>query len=176
MADLVSVIVPVYNVAAYVGKCLASISRQTYLDIEVVVVNDGSTDGSEQICRDFCGQDSRFHLYTKENGGLSSARNYGLEQINGKYVCFIDADDWVKKDYISSLVEGIDGAEIVIAGYVLDDRTIRKRYIPYRQPFLKKSYEGVQKNAIIECLLSNERKRRKEITGTVVPVWKICMP
>lgn len=100
---LVSVIVPVYNVEDYLKKCIDSIIHQTYENIEIILVNDGSTDNSYEICQKFSKKDSRIILLNKKNGGLSDARNYGLKVATGDYVVFIDSDDYVRLNYVESL-------------------------------------------------------------------------
>ena len=95
MSELISIIVPVYNVDAYIRDCLNSIARQTYKNIEVIMVDDGSTDASGQICDRYCELDERFHVIHKKNGGVSSARNSGLEAARGEYIGFVDPDDWI---------------------------------------------------------------------------------
>jgi glycosyltransferase involved in cell wall biosynthesis len=100
---LVSIIVPIYNVESYLEDCLQSIANQTYVNFEVILVNDGSTDNSNSIALNYANKDSRFKLFSKENGGLSSARNFGLEQANGDYVYFIDSDDTVKPEFLEKL-------------------------------------------------------------------------
>jgi len=105
--DKISVIVPVYNVEKYVKKCLESISNQTYKNIEIIIVNDGATDNSEKICREFVGNEDRAKLYTKENGGLSSARNHGMQFVTGNYVLFIDSDDYISEEMIEELYNNI---------------------------------------------------------------------
>ena len=103
-SPLVSVIVPVYNVEKYIRDCLESIKGQTYKNIEVLMVNDGSKDNSQSICEEFEKQDERFKLYNKKNGGLSDARNYGLDRMNGEYVCFVDGDDVIGSLFIQKMV------------------------------------------------------------------------
>lgn len=100
---LVSIIIPVYNVEDYLERCLDSVIKQTYKNIEIIVVNDGSTDNSYEIMNSF--KDSRLRIITKPNGGLSSARNEGLKYATGDYVTFIDSDDWVSNMMIESMVE-----------------------------------------------------------------------
>lgn len=91
----ISVVVPVYNVEKYVEKCLDSICAQTFTDIEIIVVDDGSTDKSGIICDEYSKKDSRIRVYHKENGGLSSARNYGIDHASGDYIGFVDSDDYI---------------------------------------------------------------------------------
>ena len=100
---MVSVIVPIYNVEEYLEECLESIRNQTYTNIEVILVNDGSTDGSIEICERFCQQDNRFKLLTQENQGLSAARNRGVKESIGEYIMFVDSDDVVKENIVEVL-------------------------------------------------------------------------
>lgn len=93
----ISIIVPIYNVEKYIFKCLESIVNQSFTDFEVILVDDGSTDNSSIICNKFVTEDSRFKYFYKNNGGLSDARNYGLNYAKGKYVVFIDSDDFIEK-------------------------------------------------------------------------------
>lgn len=119
MAILVSVIIPVYNVEKYISKCLLSILDQTYSDFEVIIVDDGSTDSSGSICDDFCTKDKRFKVYHKDNGGVSSARNYALKQAHGEWIYFCDADDVLYNDALETLIKNIrSDIDIVCAGYV----------------------------------------------------------
>lgn len=96
-----SVIVPVYNVSSYLGICIDSIIQQDFKDYELILVDDGSNDGSETICDKYAAQNSNFSVFHKKNGGLSDARNYGIERANGEYVIFIDSDDWIKENSFS---------------------------------------------------------------------------
>ena len=105
MNELISVIVPVYNVEKYVKTCVGSIINQTYQNIEIIIVDDGSTDSSGQICDDIAKSDCRISVYHKTNGGLSSARNYGMSKANGDFFAFVDSDDAVHKDFLSIMME-----------------------------------------------------------------------
>ena len=96
MAEI-SVIVPIYNVQKYLRKCLNSLVKQTFKDIEIIAVNDGSTDDSEEILKEYVEKFDNFFYYNKENGGLSDARNFGLKHANGRYVAFVDSDDYVDR-------------------------------------------------------------------------------
>ena len=101
--ELVSIIVPIYNVENYLRQCLDSILSQTYQNFECLLINDGSPDHSADICREYVEKDSRFRYFEKENGGVSSARNLGIERSKGQYITCIDSDDWVDSDYIRDL-------------------------------------------------------------------------
>lgn len=98
----ISVIIPVYNVEKQLGRCVESILRQKYTYFELLLVNDGSKDASGSICNAYAQKDNRISVIHKENGGASSARNVGLENANGKYICFVDSDDYVDEEYLSA--------------------------------------------------------------------------
>ena len=100
---MVSIIVPVYNVEGYLKRCVDSILSQTYTNIEIILVNDGSTDSSSQLCDEYQKKDNRIKVEHKQNGGLSSARNAGLDIAKGDYIAFIDSDDWVEPNFIERL-------------------------------------------------------------------------
>lgn len=120
MEPLISVIVPVYNSESTIYKCLDSITKQTYRNLEIIIVNDGSMDNSLSICRDFVNKDNRITIISNEkNRGIASARNAGLEAINGLYVIFVDSDDYVMLDYVKLLYKSIsqNDADIVECGF-----------------------------------------------------------
>ena len=102
---MVSVIVPVYNVEKFLTRCVQSICGQTYTDFELLLVDDGSTDRSGECCELLAQSDQRIHVFHKENGGLSDARNYGLDRAAGEFVTFIDSDDYIGPDYLRILLE-----------------------------------------------------------------------
>ena len=104
---LISIVIPVYNAEKYLEQCLNSIKNQTYKNFEVILVNDGSIDNSESICKVFVESDTRFRYYLKANGGASSARNLGLDNVTGEYITFIDADDWVDENHLEVLINNI---------------------------------------------------------------------
>lgn len=117
--DKVSIIVPIYNVEKYLERCIKSILSQTYTNIEVLLVNDGSKDQSEAICTKYESIDSRINYYKKVNGGLSSARNYGIERATGNYYLFIDSDDYIDKTMVETLIKAARqyNADIVECNY-----------------------------------------------------------
>lgn len=102
---MISIIVPVYNVETYLEECLDSIQNQSYTDLEVILVNDGSTDGSQAICEHYCQTDKRFRLMNQTNQGLSVARNKGVEISTGEYIVFVDSDDVIKINYLEKLMQ-----------------------------------------------------------------------
>lgn len=100
----VSIVIPVYNVEKYISKCLKSVMNQTYNNLEIIVVNDGSTDKSGEILKKYVDLDKRIILINKPNGGLSSARNAGISVANGQFITFIDSDDWISLNYIKEMI------------------------------------------------------------------------
>ena len=121
MTEKVSVIVPVFNVEKYLRQCLDSILQQTYQNLEIIIINDGSTDGSDAICREYAGKDSRISYFAKENTGISDTRNVGIRQATGEYVTFVDSDDWVEHTYVEELHDKLKAydADIAITNYYL---------------------------------------------------------
>ena len=116
--ELISVIVPVYNVAGYLSRCLESIAAQTYSSLEVLVVDDGSTDGSGEICDDFARRDVRFRVFHQENRGLSAARNVALSRFRGEYACFVDGDDFLDPEMIARLHARVrEGYDLAMTGF-----------------------------------------------------------
>lgn len=106
--ELVSVIVPAYNTERYIEKCLHALKTQTYKNIEVIVIDDGSTDGTSKICKRYSGNDERFIFVEKQNAGVSDTRNLGIHKARGKYIVFVDSDDFVSASYIETLIYGIE--------------------------------------------------------------------
>lgn len=113
--SLISVIVPVYNLIDYLPRCVGSLCAQTYRNLEIILVDDGSTDGTGQLCDELSAGDERISVYHKENGGSSSARNYGLDRANGDYIGFVDGDDYVDADMYAKLYDGITRFEVKAA-------------------------------------------------------------
>ena len=117
--ELISIIIPIYNVENYLRQCLDSIMSQTHQNFECLLINDGSPDNSADICREYVEKDSRFKYFEKENGGVSSARNLGIECSRGEYITFIDSDDWVDSDYLEVLYNALidENADISVSTY-----------------------------------------------------------
>lgn len=116
--DLVSVIIPVYNAELFLENCLKSVTNQTYKNLEIIAVNDGSKDKSLEILKKF----RKIKIYTKNNGGSSSARNFGIKFAKGKYIVFVDSDDFIEKDYIETLISSTKNEEndIVVTNYLIN--------------------------------------------------------
>lgn len=114
---MISIIVPVYNVEKYVRKCLDSVVNQAYKDLEILIVDDGSTDGSGKICDEYK-KDDRVKVFHTENRGLSAARNYGIDRAHGEWIGFVDSDDWIEPDMYEVLLKSAleTDADIVECG------------------------------------------------------------
>lgn len=129
---LISVVVPIYNVEKYLERCVDSIINQTYKNIEILLINDGSKDSSYEICKNAQNKDKRITTFSKENGGLSDARNYGLERAVGEYICFIDSDDYINPKMIEKLYEQIEekNSDIAIVHYnIVNDGEVNNQEI-----------------------------------------------
>lgn len=127
----ISVIVPVYNVEKYLSRCIESILSQTFTDFELLLIDDGSTDGSGKICDAYAKTDNRVKVYHTENRGVSAARNLGIKEASADWICFVDSDDWVEEDYLSALLyDGCITSECVVCQsfYVEKELCVEKPY------------------------------------------------
>ena len=134
--EKVSVIIPVYNVEKYLKECVESVLSQTYENLEVILVDDGSTDGSGKICDEFSVKDSRVLAFHMKNQGVSSARNFGIKRAGGKYVAFVDSDDLAEKDYIEKLCKKLS-----------EDETVGLAVCDYKMKTDSKFFEIAPKNS-----------------------------
>lgn len=129
--DLITVIVPVYNVSAYIEKCIKSLIDQTYDNLEIILVDDGSTDASAILCDQYSDKDKRVCVYHKKNGGLSDARNYGIEHAHGEFYAFVDGDDWVHPQMYEILYTFMkqENVDIVTCGFERESLSFSEKYI-----------------------------------------------
>jgi glycosyltransferase involved in cell wall biosynthesis len=120
---LISVIIPVYKVEKYINRCIDSVINQTYTNLEIILVDDGSPDNCGKICDEYAQKDSRVVVIHKENGGLSDARNYGIDVARGEYIMFVDSDDWVHPEIVERLYSGLilNNSQISMADYLETD-------------------------------------------------------
>ena len=116
--DKITVIIPVYNVENYLERCLKSILYNTYTNLEIICVNDGSTDNSKKILEDYSQRDKRVVVINKKNAGVSSARNAGIKIATGEYIAFVDSDDWIHEKYFEYLIRAINTADLAICNYM----------------------------------------------------------
>jgi glycosyltransferase involved in cell wall biosynthesis len=126
--DKISIIIPAYNVENYIDKCIESIINQTYENIEIIIINDGSTDDTRKICEEFKKKDNRIIVINKENSGVSIARNIGLKAITGKYIAFVDSDDWIEKDYCETMYYSMieNNVDLVMCGRVNEIKATKR--------------------------------------------------
>lgn len=113
----ISIIVPVYNAEKYLQRCIESILAQTFRDFELLLIDDGSKDNSGYICDEYAGKDERVKVWHKENGGVSAARNVGLDNAKSEWVTFSDSDDWVEEDWLVTFSENMKGYDAVVTGF-----------------------------------------------------------
>lgn len=140
MSSKVSIIIPVYNVELYLSKCLESVVQQTYTNLEIIIINDGSTDNSSYICQEYAKKDSRIIYISKKNEGSGIARNIGIKIAAGKYIAFLDSDDWWSLDYVQRMTEALEkyDADIAVCDMVFIDKgadgTFKKTVSKIRLP------------------------------------------
>ena len=159
MTEKITVIVPVYNVENYLEKCLDSLINQTYKNLEIIVINDGSTDNSGKICQEYAQKDNRIVYIEKENGGLSDARNVGLDKMTGSYVTFIDSDDWAELDYVEILYKKIIEyqADISVGNYYSYNEDEETYYFHiYGDSYYEKVYDNI---SIFENLYESQEMK-----------------
>ena len=150
---MISVIVPVYNVEKYLEECLESIKRQTYTDIEVILVNDGSIDRSKEICERYCEKDSRFKLVNQENKGLSGARNRGMLESKGEFISFVDSDDVLKEDMLEQLMKQMTSEDIdIIECWYTNEKQELELSTPKN---VKTIFQGDSKEALVSLCKDN---------------------
>lgn len=140
----VSIILPVYNAALYLPQCLSSIQEQTFQDFEVLMINDGSIDDSERLCKEFARGDSRFLLFNKENSGVSASRNLALLHARGKYLQFIDSDDWLATDAVETLFHRSEstGSDLTVCHFyrVLENHAVQRGHIKTDRLLTRREY------------------------------------
>lgn len=127
---LVSVIIPVYNIAPYIKECIESIQKQSYRNIEIVIIDDGSIDGSGELCEGFAEHDERIQVIRQKNAGVAAARSKGIEASVGTYMMFVDGDDWIESNMVEQLVKQLNSADLVTSGVYYQEKAdkIIERY------------------------------------------------
>lgn len=176
MEDLISVIVPVYNVEAYLDRCVHSILEQTYQNLEIILIDDGSTDSSPAKCDAYAAKDSRIKVLHKPNGGLSDARNAGLALAEGTYIGYVDSDDWIEPDMYASLYKAcVDNhAQLAVCRYFQEykDRTEaggNGSVVPLAREELFKIYIGGHEDYIIYNSVWSKLYKRELVEGMLFP-------
>lgn len=174
--DLISVIVPVYNVEKYLDRCMASILEQTYTRLEIILVDDGSTDACGAMCDAYARKDSRVRVVHKINGGLSDARNAGLAIATGDYVGYVDSDDWIEPDMYERMHQAcaVHGAQLAVCRYFSEyrDKTVSGgdgSVVPLSREALLKIYIGGHDTYVIYNSVWSKLFRRDLVQGMVFP-------
>lgn len=166
MNPLVSIIIPIYNVEKYLDKCITSVVNQTYTNLEIILVDDGSPDNCPAICDQWQAKDSRIKVIHQENGGLSVARNHGIDACNGSYVQFVDSDDYIELNAVECLLQACleTNAEVSCCGYV---KEYVNHIISYPLTYSRVCYEGEEilvaamKGTVFEQYVWNKLWRRE---------------
>lgn len=138
---MISIIIPVYNAERWLVDCLDSIARQSYSDFEVLMVDDGSRDGSAVICKNYADKDERFHYYYQQNAGVSVARNTGLCHAKGEWISFIDSDDTIDTDFLKVMLSNLDRFDAINCDYTSDSKDLGKQsgvYTIFKEKYIKK--------------------------------------
>ncbi len=163
MEELVSIIIPIYNTAEYLGQCLESLAAQTYRNIEIILINDGSTDNSLAVCQEYALQYPFIKIYTQDNAGQGSARNLGISKCSGKYIMFVDSDDWVNEEIVQKLYDDIkvSGSNIAVCNFM---RTYTNQFDRYY-----KVEEKISSNQVVD--LEHEKELLNQIS--TFPVCKL---
>lgn len=155
----VSIVVPVYNAADYLKACVYSLMQQTYPDMEILLVDDGSTDNSWEMCQQLEEEDKRIRIFHKENGGLVSTWKYGVEHSTGEYLCFVDSDDWVEPQMISEMMQNVTNSrrEIIASDYIIERDNGTSQYVFQQLP--PGTYGQVQlKEQVLPNVLGHEHR------------------
>lgn len=173
--SLLSVIVPVYNAAKWLPRCLDSICGQTYPQLEIICVNDGSTDDSAKILEEYAAKDSRIKVIHQENAGVSVARNAGLDAAMGEYVTFVDADDWLETDaYEKTLIYMECDVDLVCFG-VLIDGDAPKDLVKLLEEYCRVKYQGIQ--SARDCMFhTNVSIWNKIFRRNQIETMHLCFP
>lgn len=158
--ELISIIVPVYNVEQYLDKCIESIVNQKYSNIEIILIDDGSKDSSTQMCDLWAKKDSRIKVVHKKNEGVSMARNDGLNLSTGKWVTFVDADDWIEENYINSLYANADKLTDMVIGRTIAVKNNIELYDGYRGHKIE-NFTGENKERLFESIFNDNIKNMK---------------
>ena len=178
---MISIIVPVYKVEPYLRQCVDSILNQTYRDIEVLLIDDGSPDRCGEICDEYTEKDDRIRVFHTENRGLSAARNLGLHKAKGEYIGFVDSDDWIEPDMYEMLLKRIEetGADVSVCSFYVEDAGTRKSSDYSRAIYLGKEslralvdgrlsnyvWNKLYRNTIFQTIIFPYRKNHEDIAS-----------
>lgn len=166
----VSVIIPVYNVEKYLPRCLESVMNQTYAELEIICVNDGSPDNSSAILEEYAKKDGRIKVINQQNKGLSGARNTGIEAATGDYIVFLDSDDWMDEDAVEAAVSKAENADTVMWGYVREfaEKSIEKKIFEGDRSFDESETRALHRRL---AGLTGAELSNPENTDALVTAW-----
>lgn len=170
----ISIIIPVYNVEQYVGQCLDSIIKQTYRNLEIICVNDGTRDSSREVLQQYAEMDGRIVVIDQENQGLSGARNTGLDYVHGKYVMFVDSDDWIELETCEQAVKAAEkyNADLVMWSYIREfEHESKQKYMFWED---ERVFDGAEVNTQLHrrlCGLLGEELRHPEYANAIETAW-----
>lgn len=176
--EKISVIVPIYNVSQYLRKCIDSILEQDYKNFEIILINDGSTDDSGKICDEYAEKYKNINVYHQKNCGISSARNLGVSKVTGKYIAFVDSDDFVMKDFLSSMHSNLkqNNVDISCCGsyeYFNENKITNPNYINIEQKYEKdEAQKYLNIIGYFNCGPWNKLYKREVFDGIIFPVGK----
>ena len=168
----VTVVVAIYNVEKYLKKCIRSIISQTYKNLEIILVNDGSNDNSLEICRSYEKKDSRIRVIDQPNQGVSAARNNGIEAASGEYIMFVDGDDFLRKNIVESLIENVGDNDIIICAYTAFEETkeFRKKCRFYKGD---RDFSDSKKDLYLQLINTSYGQTGQFYTAVGVPWGKL---
>ena len=171
---MITVIVPVFNVERYLPKCINSILNQTYTDLEVLLIDDGSQDGCGEICEEFEKKDSRVRVIHTENRGLAAARNLGLKEAKGEYIGFVDSDDWVEQDMYKALFEHMKmtDSDVCICGYWSEFASLTQQFIFTEAFYNRQDAWAALINGVIGNYMWNKLYRKEVFNEISFPEGK----
>lgn len=164
---LISVIVPVYNIEHYLERCIESIITQTYANLEIILVDDGSTDCSGKICDEYAKKDERIKVIHKANGGLVSARKAGIVEASGDYATYVDGDDWIEKNMYEHLFARIEDADIIISGVVRD---YKSHSVCEVNKLSEGIYQGISLQTVYKNMICTEKFFERGVQPHVINV------
>lgn len=183
MNDLVSIVIPIYNSEKYLNECIESVVNQTYSNLEIILVNDGSTDDSDKICETWKNKDNRIMVISKDNSGVSDARNCGIQKAIGKYVAFVDSDDVIHSQYIDLLCKAIliNNSDIAICSFsaftdVIDTRYKAESHIVTSQNMSNEECaKTLLEDSILETVFVHCKMFKRQILGDLkFKAGKLC--
>ena len=176
--DLITVIVPVFNVEEYLSRCIESIIKQTYSNLEIILVNDGSTDNSPKICDAYAKLDDRLKVIHKKNGGLSEARNFGINRAKGRYIAFVDSDDYIEENMYEILHKEIVNyqADIAVCGRWIENGEEKRELYTLSDKMIMNSIQALKcyfKRKTIDPSACDKLFTRELFNNVTFPIDKI---